>query len=115
MNKNNINDIVKILNFVNEILDNAKDNEGDINCNIHNDEYNQLCDSYNNIKNLVLKIREDPKGYKPKVGDWILGHSGSGPNTAIVFQWTEAQENVENINCIKFEPFNGVLPSWVKE
>ena len=70
---------------------------------------------YNNIKNLVLKIREDPKGYKPKVGDWILGHSGSGPNTAIVFQWTEAQENVENINCIKFEPFNGVLPSWVKE
>lgn len=37
MNKNNINDIVKILNFVNKILDNAKDNEGDINYDIHND------------------------------------------------------------------------------
>lgn len=79
-----------------------------IKCQNNKEDYSQLL--YFTEQDVIEVI---PKDYKPKIGDWVLGRSGSGPNTTIIFQWTEAQENTEDINCLKFEPFNGILPSWI--
>lgn len=52
------NKLITLLNFVNKMLDEAKDNDGYIGYELDSGEYNNLCDSYNEAKNLTLKILE---------------------------------------------------------
>ena len=114
MNLDNIelNKLKILLNELNKILDVAEINDGNINYSLSKNKYNDLCDSYNQLKNLVL-ILDNKENFEPKIGDWVW--SVNQDDGAFIFKWNSNHENNKILNYGFYEKFIGKLPIKIKK
>lgn len=113
LNNVNLNKLKILLNELNKCLDIAKENDGNISYSLSKNKYNDLCDSYNELKDLVLTLENKNDDFKPMIGDWVWSLNQDGG--AFIFKWNKNHENNNILNYNFYEKFIGKLPKKIQE